>query len=103
MTAELLREAAALMREVASRANEQTQTEANVEGVWLNSRFHMTWDPAVALAVANWLEHQAAAFDAQMDRQADPERRFTSLWLASAEQQFSDALDVARNYLGGAA
>jgi hypothetical protein len=63
MSAEILRRAASLMRERAEAAPEQTRTDADVVGVWLNSRYHLTIPPAVALAVADWLDHEAQIAD----------------------------------------
>lgn len=59
-----------------------------------------SWHPAVALAVADWLDHQAYEFDRYMNRQMDPTRRFNSLWLTKAQDEHADALAVARAYLG---
>jgi hypothetical protein len=60
MSASRLREAAAELRAVVASQPEQTQTNATVRGVWLNSRHHLTIKPAVALAVADWLDVFAA-------------------------------------------
>lgn len=58
MSSDLLREAAALMRERAEKVPEQTPVDADVMGVWLNSRYYLTTPPAVALAVADWLDSE---------------------------------------------
>lgn len=52
-----------------------------------------SWHPAVALAVANWLDEQAGCLeeDATTFRFATPESR---------EAMYADALAVARAYLG---
>jgi len=56
--------------------------------------------PAVALAVANWLETEADRFAERMERQADPQRRATGVWLAATTARHEHALAVARAYLG---
>jgi hypothetical protein len=61
-----------------------------------------SWHPTVALAVADWLDQEAEAFDAHMARQADPKRRFNTLWLELSRQRHEHALAVARAYLGTA-
>lgn len=55
--------------------------------------------PRVALAVADWLDSEADAFDAHLAKQADPERRFNSLWTTAAQTRHGHALAVARAYL----
>jgi hypothetical protein len=81
MSAEVLRRAAARMREVAERAAAQPQTDARAEGVWLNSRFYMVIEPTIALAVADWLE-------------------VTARDVGTSSLAFHAALAVATAYLG---
>lgn len=59
MSAEVLRRAAALMRERAQKAPKETRTSGATTGVWLNSAYHLTTTPAVALLVADLLEAKA--------------------------------------------
>lgn len=93
MNADLLCEAAALMRDRAKRVPEQSPVEADVMGVWLNSRYYLTTPPAVALAVADWLDAPGCActpcgccgIPVTCDESCSP---------------FEAALTVARAYLG---
>lgn len=102
MSADLLREAAAKMRERAEAATAQSGPDwayrAHVGGyVWLepahigmhgyqSTAAHIaSWHPAVTLAVADWLDRVGADADAE---NYDPD-------------EFESALAVARAYLGG--
>lgn len=113
MSAEMLRKAAALMRDRARAANagpwkwtEQThnewygiQSEFDALGTMFDpsDAFHVaSWHPAVALAVADWLDTAAWQWE-QVDRDQEwPDSRKTTAHL-------EDDLAVARAYLGGAA
>lgn len=86
MSAERLREAAALMREQVALAPEQTKVGVRIEGVWLNSRHYMPVDSTFLLAVADWL-----------DRVADDEPSWS---YAHAATEAESALAVANAYLG---
>lgn len=59
MSAEVLGEAAAEIRADVAALPEQTVTAVRVKSVAINGRQHLTWDPAVALLVADWLDHSA--------------------------------------------
>ena len=59
MSAEVLRQAAALMRERVALAPEQTRNPVRVEGVWLNARHYMPVEGDFLLAVANLLDMEA--------------------------------------------
>lgn len=56
MSAELLRRAAAGIRQDATEIPDRTVVDNRVNGVWLNSAYYLTMTPAVALAVADWLD-----------------------------------------------
>ncbi|WP_028654864.1 hypothetical protein [Nocardioides sp. J54] len=84
MTAEILRRAAAGIRQDATEVPDRTVVDHRVNGVWLNSVYYLTTTPAVALAVADWLDAEAG----HADDWFDPEPA---------------ALAVARAYLGEAA
>lgn len=88
MSAETLRRAASLMRERAEAVPEQAPVKADVMGVWLNSRYYLTTTPAVALAVADWLDGVA-----EIEDRNEREMGWSPL-------EISDALAVARAYLG---
>ena len=104
MSADLLRRAAALMRE---RAEAATTTVLDDEGKWVvgpwfgplamssrrvaseaDSAFIASWHPAVALAVADWLEQQAMLQEAHDTGKA--------VWIGPADPL---AIAVARAYL----
>lgn len=106
MTAELLREAAALMRERAEAATGMAhrwvalggsvavgrvfcgqvmvaKTDETLGGAPFNAEHIASWHPAVALAVADWLDSAASGY-------------------VEAEPLIDAALVVARAYLGRA-
>lgn len=93
MTAELLREAASLMRERALKAKAEPQTIHGgvVYGVWVRRAHYMTIPPAFALAVADWLDRTAGI--APPDPHHEGERCETCENVAAATA-------VARAYLG---
>lgn len=91
MSAERLREAAALMRELAEKAEAQSAVGVRVEGVWLRSRFYMTTTPERERAVADWLERTATL--APPDPHHGDERCETC-------ENVTEALAVANAYLG---
>lgn len=102
MSAELLRRAAALMRERAKGAHRATEVSGvpwypveQILGkvVWAEDAEHIaSWHPAVALAVADWLDATATRIDAGRDPQHGGRRNHS--WRGSRE-----ALAVARAYL----
>lgn len=63
MTADTLRAAAARLREQAATAVKETRDLPMVKGVWLNGAHYLTTTPPVALAMADWLDHEAACHD----------------------------------------
>lgn len=122
MSAETLRRAAALMRERAEAATpgpwefrprrgfqSVSDSPATIgfvdtagyfvmlrEGMWATENdmsYVASWHPAVALAVADWLDATAARIDAGRDPQHGGRRNHS--WRGSRE-----ALAVARAYLG---
>ena len=109
MSADVLRQAAALMREraeaVTARLTKcERPDECSSDGfcgspqladMWPNNAEHIaSWHPAVALAVADWLDATARELDAlgDPDLSAHPQ-----------DGRRTSALAVARAYLGGAA
>jgi hypothetical protein len=84
MSAEVLREAASLMRVANTSAFDGHEDD-------------------FMLAVADWLNSEADSFDAHLAKQADPERRFANIWIAAATTRHTHAIAVARAYIGGAA
>lgn len=108
MSAAELREAAALMRQRAAAADKFAQAEGwwqptplrqafsafvgegeTLQGADEDAEHIASWHPAVALAVADWLDRLAGAYD------------FTYLTPDSVPTM-REALAVARAYLGGA-
>lgn len=87
MSADVLRRASVLMRERANAAPDQPRTDADVIGVWLNSRFHLTTTPAVALAMAD-------LFDAHAEATAPDD------YVEAEDLGLQLVLEVARAYLG---
>ncbi len=105
MSAEMLRRAAALMRERARRAERAVGTGGGWVATWdhsvaasdgariadcfgsgLTTAHIASWHPAVALAVADWLDHAAMSADLNRSPYVD--------------DHLSHALAVARAYLG---
>lgn len=72
----------AALRAAAEAAPEQTETDAGVTGVWLNSRHHFTLPPAVVLALLDGLE----AAEAKVAR-VEAHRE----WLADERDDIRDA------------
>jgi len=111
VSAELLREAAALMRANAAAAHEGPWTREGIGGRRDAGYVHgergqrivahyvpdrdiehiASWHPVVALAVADWLDHAAARAESKIEHGGKPE----PVWLHER-----DALAVARAYLG---
>jgi len=123
MSVKILREAAALMRERAEAATVHTDATTSRPLPWISGGMahavfdlageniirqarvaatpHIaSWHPAVALAVADWLDTEADRFSEHMERQADPERRANGVWLNATTARHEHALAVARAYLG---
>ena len=117
MSAETLRRAAALMRERAEAATTHPfgrSWTASPHGdvhtgysEWIcdsadggTAEHIASWHPAVALAVADWLDAEARQIDAYLAKQADPTWRFAGLWTRAAEERHAHALTVAQTYLG---
>ena len=120
MSSELLREAAALMRE---RAEAATWTDApwgvdEIGAVWAqeadgqsvpissrstdeNAEHIASWHPAVALAVADWLTVTAWWIEDELHDDPAAPMDWTSSTGATAER-VKAALKVARTYLGRA-
>lgn len=115
MTAELLRRAATLMRERAEVLVEirDTCAEAGVSHYERQIKRHgggplfkahfSSWHPAVALAVADWLDETADHLDIETNQYADGSVCLAVDAAASDCSIFQSALAVARAYLGEAA
>lgn len=84
VSAEILREAADLMRERAAAAPEQAPVRAQVSGVWLGSRHYLTVTPEFLLAVAYGLDADAGVLERH-----------------DLDVTISHAYSTARAYLGG--
>lgn len=68
-----LRTAAALIRRHVAAVPDQPPTRAGVQGVWLGSRYHLTWPPAVATHLADWLDRVADDVEADNYEPAEHE------------------------------
>lgn len=98
MSAETLRRAAALMRERAEAVDDWYSAEAWATTAPMNLPIEQpdaehiaSWHPAVALAVADWLDAMASRAEAKVEKGGNE----TAVW--SAERY---SLTVARAYLG---
>jgi hypothetical protein len=107
MSAELLREAAALMRERAEAAAHDLHEPASDPRTWrgIGTGYRepieyriASWHPAVALAAADWLEAEARQFDVHMRAAAVqvPE----DIAERAATRLHRHGIAVARAYLG---
>lgn len=67
------------------------QTDERIAQDDHNANHIASWHPAVALAVADWLDHEAARCESNEEHGGNP----TAVWSRAA-----DALAVARAYLG---
>ena len=93
----MLRRAAAAIRNDVEALPPQSEVHANVRKVMLNSRHYLVWPPAVALAVADWLDREAEIWEAVLVRavQYAPKVEI-AIGLSTHEQ----ATAVAAAYLG---
>jgi len=94
MSADLLRSAAVELRRRANLNDRKVQNDSRISGVWLNSAYHLTMTQDQTLAVADWLDLQAADL-ASVDSKVG---WVTPDWTAANEA----ALTAARLLLGEA-
>ncbi len=123
MSAEVLREAAALMRERAERATTHTPWQLlgpddDRAEPWTVASTHpvgdrtyvcqdarhagehiASWHPAVALAVADWLDETARRHDEILDNFVEGSR-VGAVSAAENVTAYTQAVSVARTYLG---
>lgn len=119
MSAEILREAASLMRERAEAATRgpwfADGRDVRGPGDWMDADFVLgfdacptqvdadhiaSWHPVVALAVADWLEETADHLSVETNQYADGSVCLAVDAAAADCSIFQSALAVARAYLG---